>query len=242
MSALIDALGATVQSIGTVGPWGRLILGDIALAGDTGILELASASGLHHGPGDPVSASTYGIGMLVAELARRRCREILIGAGGSATTDGGLGAVRAVVERGGLGGSRMTVLTDVRTTFSDAARVFGPQKGATARQVAELATRLDRLAAGYPRDPRCVVHSGAAGGFAGGMWAHFDAELVSGADRILEVAGFDEVVEQASVVIVVEGRLDAQTASGKVIDAVLESVDGRVPVVAACGSVGGGRR
>lgn len=237
-AALVQALSATVQAVGTVDPWRRPILGTVAIAGDTGIVELASASGLDHGPGDPVAADTYGTGVLVAELVRRRCREILIGAGGSATTDGGLGAVRAIKGRGGLRGTRLTVLTDVRTTFTDAARIFGPQKGATECQVVELTARLEALADGFPRGPRGVARTGAAGGFAGGLWAHFGAELVSGAERVLDLVGFDEALGGASAVIVGEGRLDGQTATGKIIDAVLSRVDGRVPVYVVCGSVG----
>lgn len=236
-AALTAALGGAAQTIGTVDPWSRPVLGRIAVAGDVGILEVASASGLHHGPGDAVAASTYGTGVLISELARRRVREILVGAGGSATTDGGRGAVEAVIERGGLGGAQLTVLTDVETTFQDAACAFGPQKGATDRQVRQLTARLHDLAGTFPRDPRGVACTGAAGGFAGGMWAHFGAELVSGAERVLDEAGFDAAAERAAAVIVGEGRLDGQTASGKIIDAVLKRVDGRLPVYAVCGSV-----
>ena len=97
--------------------------------------------------------------------------------GGSATTDGGRGAVEAIAAEGGLRGSRLTVLCDVETPFEEAARVFAPQKGASAEQVELLAERLDEYASTLPRDPRGRPMTGCAGGLSGGLWAAFGAEL-----------------------------------------------------------------
>src|SRR5205809_748896 len=83
--------------------------------------------------------------------------------------DGGVGAIEAIEEAGGLRGARLVVLCDVRTPFEAAARVFAPQKGADAAAVRRLSRRLDGLAARWPRDPRGVAMTGAAGGFAGGL-------------------------------------------------------------------------
>lgn len=238
LNVLAGALGAELIDVDTVDPWHRPITAQFAVAGETAIVELARASGLHHGPGDSVRASTYGTGVLVAEAIDRGAREVLIAAGGSATTDGGTGAVRAITEHGGVREARLTVLCDVTTTFVDAATVFGPQKGAGPGQVKQLTERLDEQAASFPRDPRGVARTGAAGGFSGGMWAHFDAELADGAARVLDVLGFDALLTDVDAVVVGEGRLDGQTAQGKIIDAVLHRVHGRLPVIAVVGSVG----
>lgn len=237
LDALARALSASIVDARTVDPWHRPVTAAFALAGETAVVELARASGLHFGPGDPLTASTFGTGLLIAEAIDHGATEVLIAAGGSATTDGGAGAVRAIRERGGLRGARLTVLTDVTTTFADAARVFGPQKGASPEQVIELTARLNAQAASFPKDPRGIPRTGAAGGFAGGLWAHFGAGLADGAGRVLDALGFDDLLADADVVVVGEGRLDAQTGQGKVIDAVLRRVGGRVPVVAVVGSV-----
>lgn len=237
LDALVPALRAQLVDARTVDPWHRPITATFALAGETAVVELARASGLHFGPGDPVSASTYGTGLLIAEAIDRGATEVLIAAGGSATTDGGAGAVRALRESGGTHGARLTVLTDVTTTFADAARVFGPQKGATPEQVAYLTARLHAQAESLPRDPRGIPRTGAAGGFSGGLWANVDAALVDGAGHVLDALRFESFVEKTDLVVVGEGRLDGQTGQGKIIDAVLRRVGGRVPVVAVVGSV-----
>ncbi|WP_308160030.1 glycerate kinase [Arthrobacter sp. ISL-5] len=126
------------------------------------------------------------------------------------------------------------------STFLEAPRVFGPQKGADPASVRLLEERLGLLAGTYPRNPAGVPRTGAAGGLSGGLWAHFGAELVSGADAVLDAAKFDEHVESADAVVVGEGRLDSQTGEGKIISAILERVQKsgrRIPVVAVVGSV-----
>ena len=188
----------------------------------------------------PWSASTYGTGLLIAAAVNLGAKRILVAAGGSATTDGGSGAVQAINENGGLGGARITVLSDVITTFLDAPRVFGPQKGADPATVTLLEERLAQLADSYPRNPAGVARTGAAGGLSGGLWAHFGADLVSGADAVLDAAGFDSLITAADAVVVGEGRLDSQTGEGKIISAILERVRNsgrRIPVVAVVGSV-----
>ncbi|MCU1518699.1 MAG: putative glycerate kinase, partial [Pseudarthrobacter sp.] len=212
-------------------------------ADGTAVVEVAQASGLsaaRTSPADALSASTYGTGMLVAAAVNLRAKRILVAAGGSATTDGGAGAVQAVNGNGGLGGARITVLSDVTTTFLDAPRIFGPQKGADPAAVKQLEDRLAQLADTYPRNPAGVPRTGAAGGLSGGLWAHFGADLVSGADAVLDAAGFDTLLTSADAVVVGEGRLDSQTGEGKIISAILERVrrSGRhIPVIAVVGSV-----
>src|ERR1035441_7703535 len=110
--------------------------------------------------------------------------EVVVALGGSASPDGGAGAIEGIESRGGLGGARLTVLADVSTPFERAAEVFAPQKGADAAAVERLSRRLQEQAAGLPRDPRGVAMTGAAGGLAGGLWAMYGARLVPGAPSI----------------------------------------------------------
>lgn len=220
------------------------MVASIAITNDSlGIVELSQASGIttpHHGLRDPVAADTYGTGILISAAVSAGAREVLVAAGGSATTDGGAGAIAAINNAGGLSEARVTVLCDVTTTFIDAARVFGPQKGADAETVERLTARLEEQAGTFLKDPTNILRSGAAGGFSGAMWAHFDAELVSGADRVLELVGFNTALRDADAVVTGEGRLDSQTGQGKVIESVLcrtRTQDSPVPVVAMVGTV-----
>jgi glycerate kinase len=146
--------------------------------------------------------------------------EIYLGVGGSATTDGGSGALRAIEEQGGLRRAKLTVLCDVRTPFEDAARVFGPQKGAGPGQVRRLTARLGRLARTWRRDPRGVPLTGAAGGLSGGLWAALGAELVPGAAFVLDRLDFDSRMRAARAVVTGEGRLDQQSLAGKALSEV----------------------
>lgn len=233
------ALGADVVEVDTVGPWRDPLRAAYALTRDgTAVIELAAASGLglRRNRDDAVAADTFGTGLLVAHAAKCGAEHIVIAAGGSATTDGGAGAVAAIEEGGGLRDARITVLCDVTTTFEYAAEVFGPQKGADPEQVRMLTARLLEQAGSYPRDPRGVARTGAAGGFSGGMWSWYGAQLVSGADYVLDMIEFDRLARDADAVIVGEGRLDSQTEHGKIISAVLDRI-GDKPVYALVGSV-----
>ncbi|MGW0182946.1 glycerate kinase, partial [Nocardia sp. NPDC003345] len=222
-------------------PWGAPRRAVFGLSGDgTAVIEIAAASGIttpHDGPKDPVSADTYGTGMLMAAAVRAGARRIVVAAGGSATTDGGIGAITALEAAGGPGDAAIVVLTDVTTRYIDAARVFGPQKGADPATVDLLTRRLAETARRLPRDPSGVDATGAAGGFSGGMWAQYGAELRSGAQFVLDAGGFDEHARRASAIVVGEGRLDDQTRAGKIISAILARA-GAVPVFAVVGSVG----
>ncbi len=158
--------------------------------------------------------------MLVMAAASAGAREIYLGVGGSATTDGGAGAIKAIRERGGLGDARLTVLCDVRTPFEHAARVFGPQKGAGQGEVKRLSRRLSALAKRLPRDPRGQAMTGAAGGLSGGLWAAFGAKLVAGAPFVLDAVGFDARMRAARAVVTGEGCLDRQSLVGKAVSEV----------------------
>ena len=161
---------------------------------------------------------------------------MLVAAGGSATTDGGEGALEAIREAGGLGGARLVVLCDVRTPFESAAATFAPQKGADPDAVRRLTKRLDALARGFDRDPRGVPLTGAAGGLAGGLWAQLGAKLEPGGPFVLEALGFDERMRASKAVITGEGRLDATTLEGKIVaEVATRARQGGVPCHAVCG-------
>ena len=150
-------------------------------------------------------------------------RHIVIGVGGSATTDGGLGALRALYPPHRLREVELVVACDVRTTFVDAAAVFAPQKGATPSQVRLLTGRLERLADVYRQDygvdVRDLVGSGAAGGLAGGL-AAVGARLESGFEVVADEVNLFDRLEGADLVITGEGFLDAESFEGKTVGGV----------------------
>jgi glycerate kinase len=222
LDALFPPLGGELVAAGAHDPLGRPLRAAFALVEDGGsaIVETAAASGLDlvdEAERDAWAASTYGTGELIAAAASAGAAVVLVAVGGSATTDGGEGALRAIEEAGGLNGARLVVLCDVRTPFEEAARVFGPQKGADAALVARLQQRLDRLAGTFPRDPRGVPMTGCAGGLSGGLWAVYDAVLEAGAPWVLGALDFDARMRAARAVVTGEGRLDEQTLQGKLV-------------------------
>jgi glycerate 2-kinase len=222
MEALLLALGGETVAADVHDPLGRPHRASFGLVedGDTAVLEMAAASGLGlvaEEERDAWAASTYGTGELICAAADAGAEVILVGVGGSATTDGGAGALEAIAEHGGLGGARIVVLTDVRTPFERAPAVFGPQKGADRALVGRLEERLDELARRLPRDPRGVPMTGAAGGLSGGLWAAHDATLEPGAQWILDALGFDARMRAARAVVCGEGKLDEQTLEGKLV-------------------------
>ena len=222
MEALLLALGGETVGAEVHDPLGRPLRAAFGLVedGGTAIVEMAAASGLGLVEPDERNAwaaSTYGTGELICAAVDAGAAVVLVGVGGSATTDGGVGALEAIEEHGGLGGARIVVLTDVRTPFERAPAVFGPQKGADPPLVARLQERLERLAARLPRDPRGVPMTGAAGGLSGGLWAAHGAQLEPGAPWILDALGFDARMRATRAVVTGEGKLDEQTLEGKLV-------------------------
>jgi glycerate kinase len=180
------------------------------------VVEAAEASGLARIPErerDAWSASTRGTGELIAAAADAGASEVIVAVGGTAATDGGVGALAALNDA--RVDPRLTVVCDVRTPFEHAARVFAPQKGAGPETVKRLARRLTAFASKAPRDPRGIPMTGAGGGLAGGLYAHRGAKLVPGAPFVLDALGFDERMRAAAFVVTGEGRLDEQTLEGK---------------------------
>ena len=222
MEALMLALGGECVTVDVTDPLGRPVKAQYGLVedGGTAVVEMAAASGLHlvtEAERDAEAASTRGTGELICAAVDAGAQVVIVGVGGSATTDGGAGALEAIEEHGGLRGARLVVLTDVRTPFERAPAVFGPQKGADPATVARLEARLDALAATFPRDPRGVPMTGAAGGLSGGLWAAHGAALEPGAAWILDALDFDARMRAARAVVTGEGKLDEQTLEGKLV-------------------------
>jgi glycerate kinase len=241
----LDVLGGLNRATTVTGPLGDPVRAEWRLDGRTAAVEMAQASGLAlvGGPdgNDPVAASTVGTGELIGTAIDSGARRVLVGLGGSATTDGGLGALRALYPLHRLGGVELVALCDVRTRFVDAAEVFAPQKGASPAQVELLRRRLDRLAdvylADHGVDVRAIEGAGAAGGLAGGL-AVAGAKLVGGFDAVADELEVHELIDGADLVITAEGFLDDQSFDGKVVGGVAELAAAcGVPCVAVVGEV-----
>lgn len=223
----LEALGGPNRSTTVTGPLGRPVTADWRLRDGVAVIEAARASGLVVAGGaeanDPVGATTAGVGELIAAAVAAGARRVLVGVGGSATTDGGLGALEAMPSAARLRGVRIEVACDVATRFTDAAAVFAPQKGASPAQVELLTRRLERLAQMYAAergvDVAGLPGAGAAGGLAGGL-AAAGAELVSGFDLVADEIDLYGRFEGADLVVTGEGRLDASSFEGKVVGGV----------------------
>jgi glycerate 2-kinase len=220
MEALLSTLDGERLTVMASGPLGRPVEATFALidGGRTGIVEMAQASGLGlvaERERDAWAASTRGTGELIAAAVDAGAERVIVTVGGSATTDGGAGALEALDEAGVR--VELAVLCDVRTPFEDAARVYGPQKGADEATVERLTRRLHRLAARLPRDPRGEQMTGAAGGLSGGLWAGAGARLFHGASYVLDALAFDERMRAAAFVVTGEGKIDEQTMEGKIV-------------------------
>lgn len=238
LDVLLRAGGGRLVEQTVLGPLGDEVDAAFGILADgTAVVEMARASGLGLVPAarrDPERATSYGSGQLIAAAARHCSGRLLVSVGGSATSDGGLGAVEAIEDAGGLPETRVVVLCDVDTPFEDAARVFGPQKGADPAAVERLTQRLQQIAAGFRRDPTGVPRTGGAGGLSGALWAQYGAELVSGAAYVLTALRFGERAQRAAVILTGEGRIDSQTAAGKIV-ATIATVAAGKPVYAVVG-------
>jgi glycerate kinase len=135
-------------------------------------------------------------------------------------------------------------VTNVLHGPEGASAVFGPQKGATPQMVALLDAGLRRFAEILRRDAGVEVGSLPGGGAAGGLGAALAAcggRIVPGIEVVLDALDFDRVIQGATVVFTGEGRIDAQTARGKVVAGVLDRCARHgIPVIAFAGSVSPG--
>jgi glycerate kinase len=253
---LLLALGGTPHTVAVSGPLGAPVDAEWRMLGPgdqtppTAVIEMSRAAGRALLPrprhDDPVRATTTGVGQLLLAARDAGARRIVIGCGGSSTTDGGLGAYEAVGSPAALQGVELVVACDVTTLFGDAAAVFGPQKGATAAQVAELGRRLDDVAARYRQetgvDVTGIPGGGAAGGLAGGLVA-LGARIAPGFDFVAALVGLADRLAGADLAVTGEGHLDPPSFHGKVPGGVLDlararGVHGRaLPVLCIAGGV-----
>ncbi len=280
LEAVAAAGGWTWQEANVADPLSRPIQARWLRSDDgaRAVIEMATASGLSRvaaSERDAAAATSAGTGDLIRAALDAGVTSIVLGIGGSATTDGGAGLLRslgAVADRDTaradlagldprLGGVALAVACDVSNPLlgpSGAAAIYGPQKGATPADVADLDRRLavfaDALESAAGADVRDVPGAGAAGGvgFAllaiGGRFAAF--ALRPGVDLVMEATDFDARLADADLVLTGEGRIDAQTAFGKTALGVARRARAaRVPCVAVGGGVepegidalGGGR-
>lgn len=241
----LAALGGSNRSTLVTGPLGDPVHAGWRLNRGIAVIEMAQASGLElvGGPegNDPVAASTYGTGELISAAVDSGARKVIVGVGGSATTDGGLGALRALFPPQRLRGISLVVACDVRTTFLQAAKVFAAQKGASVAQVELLHRRLERLAQVYLEDYEVDVTSlsgaGAAGGLAGGL-AAIGAAIEPGFDLVADELELYDQIEGADLVVTGEGFIDEQSFDGKVVGGVAEFArEAGVPLLVVAGEV-----
>lgn len=279
-AVLVAATAGRLMTACVSGPLGETVdaaWGLLGPSGETAVVEMAAAAGLLLVPPaarNPGRATTYGVGELLREAVQSGAKQIIIGLGGSATNDGGAGALQALGVRfldqaghplpakiGGrdlakvaridiagllaLGDTGVVIASDVTNPLlgpNGASAVYGPQKGASAEVVAALDTALANYAGVIKRDlgkeVALLPGAGAAGGMGAGLMAFLGAHMQSGIDLVLETAGFDQAITGADWVWTGEGRIDAQTLSGKTISGVLCRCRAQaVPVLAFGGSV-----
>ncbi|BCW95713.1 MAG: glycerate kinase [Fimbriimonadales bacterium] len=247
----------------------------LLLPSGAAVIESAQAAGIHWLSPEsraPLDASTRGVGELLRAAAHPEARALWLGLGGVATTDAGVGALRALgfrllnaqgepIAHGGRGllelhaveppaddplqGKPLTLCADVQNTLLDAARVYGPQKGATPEQVETLTRALERFAEIALRDTgidlTTTLGAGAAGGLAGGLHAYLRAPIVSGVMWLLRHVDWDARLQAADCLITGEGQVDAQTLMGKGVGVLIQqAVASGKPVLALAGRTGAG--
>jgi len=241
----LEALGGANRTTRVTDPLGRPVDAQWRMSQGTAIIEMARASGLQLVGGkesnDPIAASTVGTGQLIDTALNEGAERIIVCVGGSATTDGGLGAVQAISTPARLKAVDFVVACDVRTPFVDAARQFAPQKGASPAQVEFLANRLTRLVDDYRDkfgvDVSVIEGAGAAGGLAGGL-AALGARLQPGFDIVAEELGLEELVSRSDVIISGEGFVDAESFNGKVVGGMSELCSrANKPIGVICGNI-----
>ena len=275
VDCFIQAMGAQRVEVTVTNALGEKSAAAYARIGELAIIEMAAAAGLPQVGAlrCPGTATTYGVGELIAHAVDSGCRKILLGLGGSATNDGGCGCAAALGVRfyDAAGQSfipvgdtlgriaridtakadellrsvEITVMCDVTNPLygpTGAAYVFAPQKGADAEKVKSLDAGLrhfgDVIRSQYGLDVGAMPGAGAAGGMGAGCVALLGGTIQSGIDAVLDVTGFDRQLEGADLVITGEGRIDSQSADGKVISGVARRTRAKgVPLIAIAGGI-----
>ena len=259
LSAYHAAIGGELVTVPVRDPMMRWIQAQYLIKESTAVIEIAQASGLTlltPEERNPMVATSYGTGQLVADAVRRGCREIIVGLGGSATSDCGKGMLRALICTFAQDGcwDDITLFQDVHFTIATdvvnplcgpegAAHVFAPQKGATPEMVQQLDDIASRFAAVSARhfgfDRQKEPGAGAAGGLGYAFLQYLNASCRSGIELLLEAVGFDSLLNDASLVITGEGSADRQTLMGKLPYGILQNAKShQVPVALVAGRIG----
>ena len=275
VDCFIQAMGAQRVEVTVTNALGEKSAAAYARLGELAIIEMAAAAGLPQVGAlrCPGTATTYGVGELIAHAAHSGCKRILLGLGGSATNDGGCGCAAALgvgfLDADGqsfvpvgdtlgriaridtakadelLRSVEITVMCDVTNPLygpTGAAYVFAPQKGADAEKVKSLDAGLRHfgnvIRSQLGIDVSRMPGAGAAGGMGAGCVALLGGMIQSGIDAVLDVTGFDRQLEGADLVITGEGRIDSQSAGGKVISGVARRTKAKgIPLIAIAGGI-----
>lgn len=235
MQAFHDAIGGEMVEVIVRDPLLRKIKARYLLKEKTAVIEIAEASGLtllRQEERNPLVATSYGTGQLIADAVRRGAEEIIVGLGGSATSDAGQGMLHALIDiftNNGhwddikeLRNVHFTIASDVQNPLygeQGAAFVYAPQKGATPEMVQRLDARARKFALVSARhfgyDCADKPGAGAAGGLGYALMQYLHADCHSGIDLLLDAVHFDEMVQNADYIITGEGSADRQTLMGK---------------------------
>lgn len=256
IDAFQAAIGGTLQKVTVRDPMMRSITAKYLLRDQEAVIEIAQASGLtllSEEERNPMVATSYGTGQLIADAVRKGARRIIVGLGGSATSDAGIGMLRALIDAFAKHGQfddiaelhdiQFTIASDVKNPLcgvQGAAYVFAPQKGASPEMVKRLDARARKFADvsakhfGYDRSND--EGAGAAGGLGYAFLQYMHATCRPGIEVLLETARFSEVVKDADLVITGEGSADRQTLMGKLPVGVLQQ-SGGVPVCLIAGCI-----
>ena len=255
MEAFHAAIGGRLEEVAVRDPLMRTITAKYLLHNEMAVIEMAQASGLTlltNEERNPMVATSYGTGQLVADAVRKGARRIIVGLGGSATSDAGMGMLKALIDTTNkdrwddiedLKDVSFTIASDVKNPLcgeKGAAHVFAPQKGATPEMVLRLDERARLFAEisakhfGYDRSQ--MAGAGAAGGLGYAFLQYLNAKSMSGIQLLLDTIRFKEIVKDADLVITGEGSADRQTLMGKLPTGILEQA-GSVPVVLIAGKI-----
>lgn len=275
VDCFIQVMGAQRVEVTVTNALGEKSAAAYARIGELAIIEMAAAAGLPQVGAlrCPGTATTYGVGELIAHAVHSGYKRILLGLGGSATNDGGCGCAAALgvgfLDADGqsfvpvgdtlgriaridtakadelLRSVEITVMCDVTNPLygpTGAAYVFAPQKGADAEKVKSLDAGLrhfgDVIRSQLGIDVSRMPGAGAAGGMGAGCVALLGGMIQSGIDAVLDVTGFDRQLEGADLVITGEGRIDSQSAGGKVISGVARRTKAKgIPLIAIAGGI-----
>ena len=256
MEAFHAAIGGRLEEVTVRDPLMRHVAAKYLLQNHLAVIEIAQASGLtllSKEERNPMVATSYGTGQLVADAIRKGAKQIIVGLGGSATSDAGMGMLRALIDTFAKNKSwddiealkdvAFTIASDVKNPLcgkKGAAHVFAPQKGATPEMVLALDERARKFAElsakhfGYDRSQ--MAGAGAAGGLGYAFLQYLNAESRSGIQLLLETIRFKELVADADLIITGEGSADRQTLMGKLPMGILEQ-SGSVPVFLIAGKI-----